>query len=388
MKTIKLVMLLCVSVFLLAACLASPGKQGLQADVGDQNKWQTYTSAKYQFTVQFPSAWQVIELPTTEFPTTTDQVWFVSETLPRPQTDSRADIVFIFTQEDPSSGWESEYFDEYKSDDFWLGFIQARRIYGINKESKFSEMVVLAKIGDYYFQALPNHGEASLEYFDPVISSIQFVQAKATTSPPTPTINRESLQEKTILFEGISFSYPSWLALGAAAQNIPAYVDPSGFMYDDVPEHVRFDFSKPYTEREPFAVFQPGWVPWLKHQNPESPELRPQIFVFPTMEYTEISPLAGERIEALKILLDDRCIPWRSKGDAACASLPAIPRGLLRLSIRAFFTPSRDYPRMGACMWLLSFPCMFRSYPTRPRLKIGMHSIRATRITWQISPPI
>ena len=118
----------------------------------------------------------MIELPTTEYPTATDQVWFVSETLPLPQTDSRADIVLIFTQEDPSSSWEPQYFDDYQSDTFRLGDIQARRISGINKESKFSEIVVLAKIGDYYLQALPNHGEASLEYFDRVISSMRFVR--------------------------------------------------------------------------------------------------------------------------------------------------------------------------------------------------------------------
>ncbi len=131
MKTIKHMMIFFVSIFLLAACLAGPGKLSLQSYVGDQNEWQIYTSAKYQFTVRFPSAWQVIELPTTEYPTATDQIWFVSEALPPPHTDARADIVLIFTLEDPSSGWKSQYFDEYQSDDFWMGYIQARRISGI-----------------------------------------------------------------------------------------------------------------------------------------------------------------------------------------------------------------------------------------------------------------
>jgi WD40 repeat protein len=318
MKTINLMMILFVSIFLLAACHAGPGKLDLQYDVGDQNEWQIYTSVKYQFTVRFPSAWQVIELPITEYPTATDQVWFVSETIPRPQTDSRADIVFIFTQEDPSSGWEPQYFDDYQSDTFRLGDIKARRISGINKESKFSEMVVLAKIGDYYFQALPNHGEASLEYFDPVISSIRFVSVNATTFPPSATSIPWSLDEKTIVFEGISFTYPSSLAEGTTAQNIPAFVDPSGFMYDDIPEHVRFDFSDPYTVLEPFAVFQPGWVPWLNHQKPEKPEIVPQILIFPTTEYSEISPLAGERIETLKIILADNALPTEGE-------LPVLP---------------------------------------------------------------
>jgi hypothetical protein len=173
MKTIKLLMPLFMSVFLLTACLSSPVKQGLQTDIIDQDEWQTYTSTKYQFSIQYPSTWQVMELPTPEYPTATDQVWFVSEALPPSQTDARVDIMLIFTPDDPSSDWDLQYFDDYQSDTFQLGEIQAIRISGINKESKSSELVVLAKIGDYYLQALPNHGEASLEYFDPMISSIR-----------------------------------------------------------------------------------------------------------------------------------------------------------------------------------------------------------------------
>jgi hypothetical protein len=315
---IKPMMLLFVSAFLLAACLANPDNLGLQSEDGDQNEWQTFTSAKYKFTVRFPSAWQVIELPTTEYPTATDQVWFVGETLPLPGTDSRADIVLVFTQEDPSPSWISQYFDEYQSDAFWLGDIQARRISGINKESKVSEIVVLTKIGDYYLQALPNHGGASLEYFDRVISSLRFVQAEASTHPPSATSVPGSLDEQTIVFEGVSFTYPASLVEGAAVQKIPAFVDPSGFMYDDHPEHIRIDFINPYTVRGSFAGFRPIWSPWLKHQNLDSQEIRPQIFIFPTREYAEISPLAGERIEALRTLLDGGAI-------SAGAELPVLP---------------------------------------------------------------
>jgi hypothetical protein len=332
MKAIKLVMPLLMSVSLLAACLGDQSKQSLQTGMSDQNEWKTYTSTKYQFTIRFPTAWQVIELPTPEYPTAMDQIWFVSESLPPPQTDARADIVFIFTQEDPSSGWELQYFDDYQSDLFQLGDIQARRISGINKESKYSELVVLAKMGDYYLQALPNHGEASLEYFDPVISSIRFVRAEVTTLPSSATNTPESLGEKTIAFGGISFSYPTSLAEEAAGKNILAYVDPSGFLYNDVPEHVRFDFSNPYTAQEPFAGFLPGWVPWLSHQNLENPEIVPQIFIFPTTEYAEISPLAGERIETLKILLADNTFPAEEE-------LPVLPTFNSAQDLRAQVSP-------------------------------------------------
>lgn len=318
MKTIKLVMLLLVSAFLLAACRASSDNPGLHSKDGDQSDWQTFTSAKYQFTVRFPSIWQVMELPTADYPTTTDQVWFVGETLPLPQTSSRADIVLIITQEDPSPSWNPEHLDEYQSDTFWLGDVQARRISGINKESQFPGIVVLAKIGDYYLQALPNHSEASLEYFDRVISSLRFVQAESPTPPPSATSVPGNLDGQRIVFEGISFTYPASLAQGAAAHQIPAFVDLDGFVYDDVPEHVRFDFANPYTMRRPFAGFQPIWAPWLKHQNPDSPEIRPQIFVFPTRAYAEINPRAGERIEALKTLLDGGALP-------AGVELPVLP---------------------------------------------------------------
>jgi hypothetical protein len=306
MKTKNLVMFLFISVFLLAACLSSYGKQSLQTDISDQNEWQTYSSTKYQFTVRFPTTWQVIESPTTEFPTAMDQIWFVSEGLPPLQTDARADIALIFTREDPSLHWEARYFDDYQSNPFQLGDIEARRISGINKESKTPELVVLARIGDYYFQALPNHGEASLEYFDPVISSIRFLRQEDTTPAPLNTSALKDPDEKTIVFGGISFLYPSSLMGEATGEKIPAYVDPSGFMYDDLPEHVRFDFSNSYMARESFAGLQPVWV---SHQNPVSAEIQPQIFIFPTEEYTETSPLAGKRIDALKNLLDRNTLP-------------------------------------------------------------------------------
>jgi WD40 repeat protein len=309
MKTIKLMISLFGVIFLITACLASPGKTGLQTDIDDQNRWQTYTNDKYQFTVQFPSAWQVIEPPTPEFPTTTDQVWFVSETLPQPQTGSRADVVLIFTQDDPSRSWDSHYFDEYQSDILWLGDIQARRISGVNKESRFSEIVFLAKIGDYYLQALPNHGEASLAYFDQMVSSIRLTSTDSATPSPLVSDNRGNQEDITITFEGINFTYPGWLAWEASAQNIPAFVDPSGFIYNNIPAHVRFDFSYPYTTRLLFAEFQPGWAPWLAPQNLENPEVVPQIFIFPTTEYAEISSLAGERIETLKNLLATNALP-------------------------------------------------------------------------------
>lgn len=136
---------------------------------------------------------------------------------------------------------------------------------------------------------------------DEQITRQTYTSAKSQSA----TSIRASLDEKTITFEGIEITYPSWLAEDVVTQTLPAYVDPSGFMYDDLPEHTRFSFYIPYTTRAPFVGLQSSWIPWLRHQNPEGPEIQPIIFVFPTVEYADLSPLAGERIEALKLLLDD-----------------------------------------------------------------------------------
>jgi len=283
-----------------------------------KDKWGAYTSQKFGFSIEVPPGWEVVEPPTKEYPSILDQIWLVSEAPPPAQTGARADIVLILTREDPSPSWEPLYFENYLSQAFSIGDIQAKRISGTNKESKYAETVVLAEIGDYYLQAMPNHSEASLEYFDQVISSIRFHQIKSALPPTSTTIDQGNLEEKTILFEGISFTYPASLAEGAIAQKETAFVDPSGFMYDDHPDHIRFDFVNPYTLREPFAGFQPIWSPWLKHQNLESSEILPQIFIFPTREYAEISLLATEQIEAMKTLLDDNAPP-------AGGVLPVLP---------------------------------------------------------------
>ena len=318
MKTKKLVMPLFICIILFTACLNNPGKKGLNSDIGDQKDWQTYTNTKYHFTIRFPTTWRIIELPTLEYPNIKDQIWLISDALPQPQTGSRPDITLIFSKEDPFPIWDQQYFDDYESDSFWLGDIQAWKVSGINKEGQFSEIVVLANIGDYYLQALPNQGAESLAYFDRVISSLQVDESKSRTPRSSTTNDFNSLDEFSIEFEGISFTYPASLAEEAGARLIPGFVDPEGFMHHDVPEHVRFEFTNPYSTRAPFVGLQPGLLPWLSHQNPEKLEIRPQIFIFPTKEYAEISPPAAERINALKRLLESAALTGRDE-------LPVLP---------------------------------------------------------------
>jgi hypothetical protein len=309
MKTIKLWVYLFGSVFLLSACLARQNMRTLPTEDSNQANLQPYNNANYHFTLQFPSSWQVVELPTQEYPQIINQVWFASGSLPLPGTGSRADIVLIFSQDDPSPAWEPEFFEDYQSEPFWLGEIEARRISGVNKESLNLEIVVLAKIGDDYLQALPNQGPASLEYFDQVISSMRFVPPESA-APPSSMANTGGNQDiKTISFEGVSFSYAPSLAEDAGPQNISAFIDPSGFRFTEIPKHTRFDFFSPYTMRMPFSGLQPRGAPWLYHQNPQIPTIRPQIFIFPTAEFAALNTLAAERIEALRTILEMDVIP-------------------------------------------------------------------------------
>jgi hypothetical protein len=81
-----------------------------------------------------------------------------------------------------------------------------------------------------------------------------------------------------------------------------------------------------YTAQRRFAGFQPIWAPWLNQQHLDNPEIQPQIFVFPAREYAEISPLAGERIEALKNLLDGE---QRQRSGWQAAATSNLRRGTL-----------------------------------------------------------
>jgi hypothetical protein len=121
-----------------------------------------------------------LEVPTLNYPTGSDQVWFASESFPPPQTGARADITLILTEEDPSPNWQPEFFDDYQSESIQLGNLTGKRISGINKESQFKEIVVIARVGEYFLLALPSHSPASLESFEAVLSSLNVSPASDT----------------------------------------------------------------------------------------------------------------------------------------------------------------------------------------------------------------
>lgn len=303
MKTKILFLVMLIIPIFLAACLPFFEKTIVNSDDSKPIDWWTYSNSKYSFKVNLPSDWQVIELPVPEFPNVNNQVWFVNKASPEPNTDSRADIVLVFTKVNPASIWEQQYFDDYKVNDLWLGEILAKKVTGINKESKYPEIVVLAELGDYYLQAIPNQGDISLEYFEPIISSLRYENSNKSDSNSITIRDKKYSNNQLTDFDGISFEYPFSLLGKSNGQKFQAYIDPAGFIYNDVPNHIRFDFLEPYTSQEPFIDLQTTRMPWLQHQNNTNSLTSPQIFVFPTKEYTDTNSLAEERIKALSNII-------------------------------------------------------------------------------------
>jgi hypothetical protein len=276
-------------------------KSDPQAKLSSHAQWKTYTSSKYNFSLSYPPDWNFLELPNAEDPADLDQVLFSGSSYPTPQTGARADFHLIISQDDPSVNWQSKFFDNYVLEEISLGNLPAIKISGINKESHYEEIVVITKIGEYYLQAMPNFGSDSLKYFDRMIASLQFntqiYPSPATDTPPTS-------KPVKVSYDGISFSQDPSLAERVSIQTISSYTDLSGFIFNDIPEHIRFDFVNSYTSKEPFASCPPHLMPWLSHQNLGHIEMIPQIFIFPTRDFSDISQPASERIAALKELLE------------------------------------------------------------------------------------
>ena len=135
-------------------------------------------------------------------------------------------------------------------------------------------------------------------YFDQVIASLhitwELIDPLLGGSPTQPA-NAASARTAS----AIEFALEAWLAEAVTVTTIPANIDPSGFTFYDIPEHIRVDFANPYTLRKPFAALH--WAPpWRQNQTLEADQFPPQIFVFPVEAYKAISQPASERIESLE----------------------------------------------------------------------------------------
>ena len=147
--------------------------------------WSSYTNQKYYFSIDYPG-WNVMEVPNPDYPAEIDQVWFASSNFPPAQTDARADITLLITQEDPTPKWDASFFDNYKAEVIWLGNVSALRISGTNKESLQDELVIVVKTGDYFIQAMPNQTPESLRYFDQVMYTLDIDWNMVTVPEITP----------------------------------------------------------------------------------------------------------------------------------------------------------------------------------------------------------
>lgn len=137
--------------------------------------WKLYSNKKYNFSIRYPAGWKYLEVPTSTYQTETDQLWLDDTGFPPPQTGARSDITFIFTYTNPTSNWQPQYFDNFKSEDYTLGSLPATKITGVNKEGLNEELVVIAKVWEAYIQVLPNHSPVSLQYFDQILSTFKLL---------------------------------------------------------------------------------------------------------------------------------------------------------------------------------------------------------------------
>jgi hypothetical protein len=280
-----------------------------QVELSPPTQWNTYTSTKYHFTINYPADWISLEVPSAGYPGILDQVMLTGSVFPPPQTSARADIHLLISEVDPTGNWHPGFFDDYKLEEIPLGNVTAIKISGINKESLHEELVVITKIGNYFLQASPNFSSDSIKYFDQVISSLQINTQGTHVILLSATDSAQTSQIITVTNDGIDFTYDTSLAERVTSQTIPLYTDLSGFTFNDIPEHIRFDFVNPYTNQEPFSNTPQHLMPWLSHQNLGYFDFSPQIFIFPTRDFADISRPTGERIETLKGLLNAEPLP-------------------------------------------------------------------------------
>jgi alpha-tubulin suppressor-like RCC1 family protein len=151
--------------------------------------WKTYTNSQYGIAIEYPAAWKFMVVPNEDYPAEQDQVWFSASEFPFPQSGARADIVLIMTPEDPSSDWQAQYFDDYKSEKIQIGNLPAMKISGINREGKFKEVAIIIDAGSTYILALGNQGSTSLDIFDRVVGSIRKITPIADTPAALALIN-------------------------------------------------------------------------------------------------------------------------------------------------------------------------------------------------------
>lgn len=152
----------------------------------EPDEWQTYTNLQNGFSVQYPPGWRVKEISVSENSNSHEEVWFAAEDFPIPNTDAQPNLVIIITEEKPSARWDEVHFNEYSSEIIRVGDGNGTKISGINRESLFSETVVMMKVGSVYLQVLPGPQGEMLDIFNKVVASFD----SSAASPEEITIDQ------------------------------------------------------------------------------------------------------------------------------------------------------------------------------------------------------
>lgn len=138
--------------------------------------WKTYTNRKMGFTLNYPPNWKFLEFPNPKYQVN-GGVWFASGNFPPPATDAVPEIIINdFVDEDPTPRWGPEFFDEYKTEDYKLGNIPAKKITGKNKVSLIREYIIIAKINGKYLTIFSNQSKDALKYIDQILSTFLFTK--------------------------------------------------------------------------------------------------------------------------------------------------------------------------------------------------------------------
>lgn len=126
--------------------------------------WNTYRSARFGFVLDYPADWVLLLLPNATYQSVTDQVWLSprSSAFPPPGTDARPPLVIEITPQDPAAKWKAEYFNAYEAKAYKLGQVEGVRISGVNKEGLNDEVVILARLDDWYLSLYPSQHEDSV----------------------------------------------------------------------------------------------------------------------------------------------------------------------------------------------------------------------------------
>lgn len=134
--------------------------------------WSTYTNQKYHFSLDYPPIWNIHEISVPDTHSVIDQVLFARPDFHPSRNGARAEITMIITQDDPSSQWEPQFFENYEVEWVQLRNVKAVRISGTNKESLTNEVVMIIQVGGYFIQSIPNQSPESLRYFDQMMYTL------------------------------------------------------------------------------------------------------------------------------------------------------------------------------------------------------------------------